>query len=60
MTEVLITNRLHYYRRDARKLREKLYDVYMQQISETIPEIRDTFGCPIFLKNFDRSALEVD
>ncbi|MFA6371175.1 MAG: hypothetical protein WCW68_00975 [Methanothrix sp.] len=60
MTDVLITNRLHYCRMDARKLREKLFDVYAAKLSEAIPEIKDTFRCPICLKDFDRSALEVD
>jgi hypothetical protein len=45
---------------DARKLREKLFDIYAAKLSEAIPEIRETFRCPICLKDFDRSALEVD
>jgi len=45
---------------DARKLREKLFDVYAAKLSEAIPEIRDTFRCPICLKDFGRSTLDVD
>jgi hypothetical protein len=56
----LITNGLHYCHMNARKLREKLFDIYAAKLSKAIPEMSDTFRCPICLKDFDRSVLDVD
>lgn len=44
----------------GQKQREKLFDVYARNLSETIPGMKDTFRCPICLKDFNRSALKVD
>jgi hypothetical protein len=44
----------------GQKLRKKLFDIYAANLTGIVPEMRDTFRCPICLKDFDRSALGVD
>lgn len=36
-----------------------MFDIYSDNLSKAIPEITDTFRCPICLKDFDRSDLDV-
>jgi hypothetical protein len=44
----------------GKKLREKLFDIYATNLSTVEPETKGIFRCPMCLKDFDRSALEVD
>jgi hypothetical protein len=44
----------------GRELREKLFDTYAANLSTVEPKTKDIFRCPMCLKDFDRSALEVD
>ncbi|HWQ18623.1 MAG TPA: HNH endonuclease, partial [Methanotrichaceae archaeon] len=42
------------------EIREKLFDIYAINLSQAVPGIRDTFRCPICLRDFNRSDLEAD
>ena len=42
------------------KHREKLFEIYSRNLLEIEPGTKDTFRCPICLKDFDRSALNID
>lgn len=43
-----------------RKRREELFDIYAANLSKTEYGITDTFRCPICLKDFDRTALNLN
>lgn len=40
--------------------RKLLFEVYSKNLLEVEPGTKDTFRCPICLKDFDRSALDID
>jgi hypothetical protein len=41
-------------------LRERLFDIYAANLSDMEPGTKETFRCPMCLKDFDRSALQID
>lgn len=45
---------------NGQEARKRLFDIYAANLSEAVPGIYDTFRCPICLRDFDRSALDID
>lgn len=44
----------------SKRLREELFDLYSKNLSKARPDIEDKLACPICLKMFDHSALDID
>lgn len=45
---------------DGKEIREKMFNVYSASLTEIEPDTHDTFRCPTCLKDFGRSALEIN